>query len=311
MKVFADITIREQIVSVKGSSVTFNLAEQEDLQFFTELAMIANFGKELAANEVFSALVADSTPDFFAVALSTLKGIKAKYTVSSQQYAVAARLADSVLSSFILSFEEAYSKEGAIEVVFLGTPAALPSDVVSTTNIVLERDLVSEKVDEEFLPNVYLKSFLTPAERSSDCASLTRSLADFAVKVYCADKARVARDLLDDDDDCPFAGEGDCDDFDASASGSGSASASSSGSAGSASGSGSASSGSASSSSGSGSASDSGSGSGYIPPTNGTFVQLSQDGLTSFQIIFLMFFVLIAAVIAAVSAVCSDRKSVV
>jgi hypothetical protein len=295
-KLSEGISIKEQIITVKigSTSATFNLAEEEDFLFFAELVMIYNFGSHLKTNSFFASLAADRFPDSFAVAVSSLKSIKAK---SSQQYVAAARLADNILSSFITSFEEAYGNEGVVEVVFLGTSISpLSSEVISTTTILLEHDLVSEKLDEELLPSVHFKPYLPLIQRNTHCVALARALTDFPVRVYCPERAtRFARGLLADycyDDPCPPEGtdsdsastpDPDSDSDSDSASASASASASSSTAA---------------------SASGSESGSANFNNT-GYYVNLTADELTYFQVIFLMIFVLLAAVIAAIIAVCT------
>lgn len=294
-KIFEEVSVKEQLVTVKiGSSpVTFNLADKEDSLFFTELAMIVNFANNMKANSFFASLTADKFPDFFAVSISTLKGIKAKSTPA--HYAAAVKLVESALALFIRSFEESYGKEVAIEVVFLGSFASpLSSEIISTTNIVLEHDLITEKVQEEYLPSLHLKSYLPISQRSIDCAALRRSLVDFPVQVYCPENHQLARGLMDEDYSYDYSyGGSDSGSDSAPASGSGSGSNSSSASA-------------SASGSGSNSSSDSGSGSGSFPVNNNnSTVALTADELTAFQVIFLMFFVLISAVIAAIIAVCT------
>eukprot|EP01102_Stenamoeba_stenopodia_P003486 TRINITY_DN1353_c0_g1_i1.p1 TRINITY_DN1353_c0_g1~~TRINITY_DN1353_c0_g1_i1.p1 ORF type:complete len:526 (+),score=124.88 TRINITY_DN1353_c0_g1_i1:191-1768(+) len=176
----------EVVIRSSSGSAVFTLSEIEDLRFLVELGMISSLPQHLQS-AVVSHLVADEIPDFFAVSISTLQAIKNKYPV--EKYNAAVQLADAVISKIVSQLESAYKSSFVAEVVFLGSSVApLSAEVISTTNLLLEHDLVSEKVDEELLPNIYLKSYITTSQRNADCAALTRSLADFDVVIYCPER---------------------------------------------------------------------------------------------------------------------------
>lgn len=184
------ITLTQQgdeiTVRTSTGSAVFTLSEIEDLRFFVEMGMISSLPEHLQSATV-SHLVTDEIPDFFAVSISTLQAIKNKYSV--EKYNVAAKLADALISKLVTQLETIYEKSLVAEFVFLGSPiASLSAEIISTTNLLLEHDLVSEKVDEELLPNIYLKSYITTSQRNVDCAALSRSLADFDVVIYCPER---------------------------------------------------------------------------------------------------------------------------
>lgn len=113
-------------VEVNGDEVSvgnfvFNLAEDADLMFFTELVLIKNV-EAFVQQPYYRSLTADENLDSFAIAISTLRALKTKYSAS--QYGAAVSLVQSLIASLEKTLSATYNNNFVAEIVFLGSPSS-------------------------------------------------------------------------------------------------------------------------------------------------------------------------------------------
>jgi len=132
----------------------------EDFYFLAEIEFLQNMIKVIENDKNLLSLINDKVPDFFAFSFASLKNLKAKNDVGSSKFAVAINLLDTTLLDVITKLNSMYSEKLAVEIFFLGTPAAekLAEDVpLKATIFSALRGSVNKALFDAYFPSIYLK----------------------------------------------------------------------------------------------------------------------------------------------------------
>jgi len=138
----------------------FDVNLPEDFYFLAEIEFLQNMIKVIENDKILLSLINDKVPDFFSFSFASLKNLKAKNDVGSTKFAVAINLLDSTLLDVITKLNSLYSEKLAVEIFFLGTPAAekLSEDVpLKATVFSALKGSVNKALFDAYFPSIYLK----------------------------------------------------------------------------------------------------------------------------------------------------------
>jgi len=151
--------------------------------FLAELGFIHALLAKIRSDPDLKNFVADSIPDLFSFAFSSLKGVRELYGISSPQFEEAIQIFDETLLHLISELSSLYGNKLSVEMVFLGNLAypALQSNSVLKSKVyrLMENCVESEDSFARFFPMIYLTSHIHEC-----CQILTdASLPD--IEVFC------------------------------------------------------------------------------------------------------------------------------
>jgi len=173
-------------LAAQNIRTVFDMNKKETFEFFAEIELLNVLVEVLKDNADLKAKVADSLPDLFSFAFSSLKGLKSKYGVDSHQFQASVYILDSTLYKVINEMSEMYNGRLSAEVVFMGvspyTSLSQDKQRIKEVFSLVKNDVVSKESFEAYFPTIYL---INPDKQEAICNKLKSALDSSNLKVHC------------------------------------------------------------------------------------------------------------------------------
>jgi hypothetical protein len=167
-------------INVGSTSATFDINALADYTLFAELGFVYNFLRKLETDSNLIALIDDSTPDFYSFAFASLKSIKAKYGVNSDNFAVAVMMVDSAVQRSFAKLDKFYKGRTVSAVACLDTQTVVSDNVKQIVYNTAKNAFQNQEDFELHFPSLYVQN----GDVDNVCANLKAALSNEA-SVHC------------------------------------------------------------------------------------------------------------------------------